>query len=114
MSQLLGRMFFLTVLLLLVGTVASEESKESGELDCKKGMCTLGMTHLNEIIDRAYEFGYRKGYDKGYGKGYGKGYSEARKQARIIQVDPGQIPDFPTEYPLSPTRWVVPGLPEGG
>ena len=94
MSQLLGRMFLLAALLLPVGTAAGRE------MECKEGMCNLSEDQLNAIVDRAYRLGYRKGY------------SEGLQKQQIIQTAPGKIPDFRTDFPLPPIRWVIPRRPD--
>lgn len=105
MSQLMGKLFCLSVLLLLLvgAAVSQEDDSASDTTDKVEKPRTFSEAEVNAIIDRAYSLGYRRGY-------------EAGNSARIVEVPPDLIPNFPTEYPLSRTRsggtrWVVPRQP---
>ena len=90
MSQLLGRMVFLAVLLLFVGTAAGQ-----GTSCDEDGTCTLDKDELNAIIQRAYQLGYKKGY------------SEGSKKRQIIQITrPGKIPStgLPAAFRFRPAK----------
>ena len=100
MSQLLGRMVFLAVLLLFVGT-AADQGQGQGAISDEDGTYTLAEEELNEIIQRAYQLGYKKGY------------SEGAKKRQIIQVvlPPVENPDIDNQIVPQGVRGLLPSLP---